>query len=92
MTIPYNIKPNQLVEVHWLDPAAASDWKDTEAISFYEFKCRSVGWVYLLNDTGVVLTACDGTDPDNNLSSLLRQHIPWGCIQDLWVFEIEGAK
>ena len=89
MTLPYNIKPGQLIEVHWLDPAAASDWKDAGEVLFYEFRCRSVGWVHLLDNTGVVLTACDGCDPNNERSLLLRQHIPWDCIQDLWVIETE---
>lgn len=86
----YNIKPGQLVEVHWIDPASASDWKNAEAVSFYEFRCQSVGWVHFANDVGLVLTACYGCDLNNDRSLLLRQHLPWTSITDLWVLNVTG--
>jgi hypothetical protein len=33
----------------------------------------------------LVLTACYGEGPKGERSLLLRQHLPWECITDLWI-------
>ena len=80
----WNIKPGQLVEIHWVDPCAASHWVDADKISVCsEFIIQSVGWVHLTDDVGVVLTASLEVGGDEQL--LLRQHLPWGCIHEVWI-------
>ncbi len=81
----YNIKPGQLVEIHWIDPSVGSHWADPNEISACrKVSVKSVGWVYLMDDVGVVLAASYESDGDKQ--TLLRQHLPWGCIQDIWRF------
>ncbi len=82
----YDLKPGQLVECDWIDPAAVSDWKYSgEVTALWLFRCRSVGYVHLIDQNGLVLTSCYGDDPDGNRSLLLRQHLPWNCITNLWI-------
>ena len=82
----YHLKLGQLVECEWLDPVAGSEWKDApEACKFFRFVCRSVGYVQSVEEEGFILCACYGTDPDGDRSLLLRQHLPWGCITELWI-------
>jgi len=84
----YDLEPGQLIECEWLDPAAASEWMDATRINhFWKFICRSVGYVHKVEPDGIILTACYGTDLDGDKSLLLRQHIPWICITDLWILE-----
>lgn len=83
----YNLKPGQLVECDWLDPVASSDWTDVKNITFWKYCCRSVGYVHAVTEDGLILTACYGTDPTGDKDLLLRQHIPWMCITDIWVLE-----
>lgn len=79
----WNIKPGQLVEIHWIDPCAASHWEDSDKVSACaRFLIKSVGWVHVVDDVGVVVTASFEVDGDKQL--LLRQHLPWGCIQEIW--------
>ena len=87
--VVYDLKPGQLVECEWLDPAAGSDWKDAaEIIALWKFVCRSVGYVHAAGPDGLILTACYGEDPDGDRSLLLRQHLPWNAITDLWVLDV----
>ncbi|KKM99474.1 hypothetical protein LCGC14_1147460 [marine sediment metagenome] len=82
----YDLKPGQLVECDWLDPAAASEWQEAKHTSvFWRIRCRSVGYVHLVGVDGVILTASYGEDPDGDRALLLRQHLPWNCITDVWV-------
>lgn len=81
----YDLKPGQLIECDWIDPAASSDWMDAKHVTFWEFRCRSVGYIHAVEEIGLTLTACYGVDKDGDSSLLLRQYIPWGCIIDLWV-------
>ncbi len=84
----YDVKPGQLVECDWIDPAAASGWKDaSEVTACWRFVCRSVGYVHAVGSDGLVLTACYGEDPEGDQSLLLRQHLPWECIKTLWVLQ-----
>lgn len=84
----YDLKPGQLVECDWIDPAVASTWVGAENIvTFWKCCCRSVGYVHLVTEDGLILTACYGTDPDGSKDLLLRQHIPWASITDLWILE-----
>ncbi len=84
----YDLKPGQLVECDWLDPVAGSEWVSAEKVkTFWKFRCRSVGYVHAVTEDGLILTACYGTDPDGDKDLLLRQHIPWICITDLWILE-----
>lgn len=86
MTTQWNIKPGELVEVIWLDPAAASHWEDpSEITGCLQIRCRSVGWVHAVDDYGCVLTAC--YEPNDREQLLLRQHLPWGCIEEVWILE-----
>ncbi len=88
----YDLKPGQLIECEWVDPAAASDWKPgAEVTGFWRFLCHSVGFVHALDSGGLVLTACYGVDPEGDRSLLLRQHLPWNCIIDLWLIEVENG-
>lgn len=87
----YDLKVGQLIECEWLDPAASSDWKDAKEVSnFYRFVCRSVGYVHATGSDGLVLTACYGEDSDGDRSLLLRQHLPWNCITELWILRVES--
>lgn len=81
----YDLKPGQLIEVNWLDPAVGSTWIDAEDVIFWKFRCRSVGYVYATTDEGLIITACYGVDPDGNKSLLLRQYIPWASITEVWI-------
>jgi len=82
----YDLKPGQLIECDWIDPVVASTWVDASNVTlFWKFLCRSVGYVHAVKEDGLILTACHGTDPDGDQSLLLRQHIPWTCITDLWI-------
>ena len=82
----YDLKPGQRIECDWLDPVAGSNWIDNEDVkTFWKFRCRSIGYVHAVTEDGLILTACFGTDPDGDISLLLRQHIPWACITDLWI-------
>jgi len=83
----YKLKPGQLVECEWVDPAVFADWQDSEDVKFYRFLCRSVGYVYTAKSEGLILTACYGTDPDGAQSLLLQQFLPWGSITDLWILK-----
>lgn len=79
----WNIKPGQLVEIHWVDPCVGADWQDSSAIdACMQFRIKSIGWVHLVDDFGCVLTA--SCEPDGDKQLLLRQHLPWGCIQEIW--------
>lgn len=81
----WNIKPGQLVEIHWIDPCAASHWENADEITACEqFIAKCVGWVHLVDDFGCVITACLSLSDDKNKPLLLRQHLPWGCIQEIW--------
>ena len=84
----YDLKPGQLVECDWIDPCVASTWADAKSVdTFWKFRCRSTGYVHMVTEDGLILTACHGVDPDGDKSLLLRQHIPWGSITDIWVLE-----
>ncbi len=83
-----NIKPGQLVEVHWNDPCVSSHWRDSDDITICKRFCsRSVGWIHLVDDFGCVLTASQEVDGEKQL--LLCQHLPWDCIENLWILEVE---
>ncbi len=80
----WNIKPSQLVEVIWNDPCGASHWVDFESVhKCIRLSVRSVGWVHLVDDYGCVLVASHEVEDDKQL--LLRQYLPWGCIQEVWI-------
>lgn len=81
----YDLKPGQLIECDWLDPAAASEWARAKNVTFWEYRCRSIGYVHMVTEVGLTLTACYGVDPDGDKDLLLRQYIPWICITDLWI-------
>lgn len=83
----YDLKPGQLVECDWLDPAVGSTWMDVEDVIFWKWHCRSVGYVHAVTEVGLILTACYGADPNGGKSILLRQYIPWGSVVDLWILE-----
>lgn len=83
----YNLKPGQLAEIEWVDPAAASHWVDAGTVTeCVKFTCRSVGFVHAMDDYGVVLVASCGEDADGDRSLLLRQHLPWVCITGVHVW------
>lgn len=81
----YDLKPGQLVECDWLDPVAASEWISAKDTIFWKYRCRSVGYVHAVTEDGLFLTACYGTDPNDGKDLLLRQHIPWICITEVWI-------
>lgn len=84
----YDLKPGQLIECDWLDPVVVATWVDAEnVVTFWRCCCRSVGYVHAATEDGLILTACYGTDPNGGKDLLLRQHIPWLCITELWVLE-----
>ncbi len=84
----YNLKPGQLIECEWVDPAVAAAWTEAKDVTkCWKFLCRSVGCVHLADSDGLVLTASYGTDPDGDRSLLLQQFLPWGCITDLWILQ-----
>lgn len=80
----WNIKSGQLVEIDWLDPSVGSQWEDASKITACaQFVVKSIGWVHVVDDFGCVLTA--SYEPDGDKQLLLRQHLPWGCIQEIWI-------
>ncbi len=85
----YDLEEGQLIECTWLDPVVASSWVD-KVDKFWKFECHSVGYVHRATEEGLILTACYGLDPDGDKSLLLRQHIPWICITDLYVLTMKG--
>ena len=87
----YDLVEGQLVECTWLDPAAASSWVDASSVDkLWKFECYSVGYVHKVDSDGLILTACYGLDLDGDKSLLLRQHIPWICITDLYILTTKG--
>ena len=87
----YNLRPGQLVECEWIDPAVVADWQEIKGVKFYRFLCRSVGYVHSAGPDGLILTACYGEDPDGEQSLLLQQFLPWGCITDVWILQTEDV-
>ena len=86
----YNLKPGQLIECEWVDPAVVANWEISKSVdTFWRFLCRSVGYVHATGPSGLVLTACYGEDPDGEQSLLLQQFLPWGCITDVWILQTE---
>lgn len=85
----WNVKPGQLIEVHWVDPCVASHWEDrVNVTACNRFVSEAVGWVHVVDDFGIVLTASREIEGEKQL--LLRQHLPWGCIEEVWVLETKG--
>ena len=90
MTITeYDLKPGQLIECEWVDPAVVASWEDVEDTGYYRFLCRSVGYVHKADSEGLILTACYGTAPGGARSLLFQQFLPWGCIEKLWILQTE---
>ena len=85
----YDLVEGQLIECNWLDPVAASHWVDSVS-KFWKFECHSVGYVHAATEEGLILTACYGVDPNGDKSTLLRQHIPWISITDLFILTKKG--
>lgn len=82
----YDIKPGQLVEIDWIDPSVASNWVEADEISCLpKIICHSVGWIHLVDNDGIVLTACYCDYEGQDL--LLRQNLPWGCITQIWILK-----
>ena len=80
----YDVKPGQLVEVDWIDPSASSNWTTAKEVTrLPKMICRSVGWVHLVDDDGIVVTACYCDCGGREL--LLHQNLPWGCIEQIWI-------
>ncbi len=87
----YDLKPGQLIECIWVDPAVHAAWEEAKGVTkCFKFLCRSVGYVHLIDEYGLVLTACYGEDFDGEQSLLLQQFLPWGCITDVWILQTEG--
>ncbi len=85
----YDIKPGQRVDVKWIDPSAGSHWVDADIVDrFLKSSCTATGWVHLVTDEGFVLTACYCEQPDDSRDLLLRQYLPWGCVEELWVIDV----
>ncbi|MEE9548714.1 MAG: hypothetical protein V3V68_05100 [Nitrosomonadaceae bacterium] len=86
----YDLKPGQLIECIWIDPAVHADWENAKSVTkCYRFLCRSVGYVHLTDTNGLILTACYGEDLEGEQSLLLQQFLPWGSITDLWILQLE---
>lgn len=84
----YNIKLGQLIEVEWIDPSVGdSGWVNSKTITdLPKMICRSVGWVHLVNDDGVILTACYCLENEHR-DLLFHQNLPWGCITQIWILK-----
>ena len=82
----YDVKPGQLVEVEWLDPSVCSNWTGAKGVTCLpKMICHSVGWVHLVDDDGIILTACYCDEGHREL--LLHQNLPWGSIPQIWILE-----